>query len=392
MEKSVLNKDAVSREEIRNYAKTIADEFRSEAKSQEDKRLLVLDMLGKDRMLRRLDLAEEDLGELSEEEVESALQPIRKALVEELAGHLDPEEFGLISRDIRNMHLEVGEIRQDVPTQTRDEAGEMTSSNRNRIMELLRSGSREDEVFRSSEMYDSADAETKERLAEAHALLAQAQEEEKQKTGEYFPGVARELEFDADSGESVVEKMDLKEMNDLVLTTEEERVGPKEADKLLRFFSEATDAARWLEDHGLMLEDIKLANIGLVTDKDGKERAIFHDLDGLHPIGTKDRLGMFAGEEFDPPEFGEKEREDLPATSAKEMVYQLGVSLTYTIVLKKQTFSEHIPRESYQRLLELAAKMAEPNPDDRPELAECKRQIDEIAGEIGLEGLEAAAA
>jgi serine/threonine protein kinase len=183
----------------------------------------------------------------------------------------------------------------------------------------------------------------------------------------------------------VVEELNMRDLNDLIMSRESAS-GPREVSKILSIFSDVATAARWLEDHGLMLEDIKPANIGLAKDTEGRERVLFHDLDGLHPIGVTDRLFTYSGDEFAPPEFAGGA---IPATGAKEMVYQLGVSLVFTVRLEMTNFSNNMSRESYIDLLTLAEDMVQENPDDRPDLAECKRRFDEINSSMGLEALAA---
>ncbi|MFH1287056.1 MAG: hypothetical protein ABII02_04915 [Candidatus Magasanikbacteria bacterium] len=387
LEKSVLNKDAVSREEIRNYAKMIAEEFKSEALGKEEKRLLALDMLGKDRMLRRLDTSQVDLSGLSEEEMESALKPIREALLEELSNHLESDEFALIKRDIANSKLETGEQHLEQTRKLDDKKGPM---NANRIAELLRPKSKRnrEQVYRTGVLYEDAKIETKQAITHAHEILAHAQEQEKENNGHYFSGVIQEERFDPISGESVVRKIEMSDMSDLIMNEAENGPGPQEASHILKLFSDAIEACAWLEEKGLMLEDIKPANIGLTEDARGNKRVIFHDLDGLHPIGTKDRLATYSGGGFEPPEF---ENREMPITSAKKMVFQLGVSMLYTFRLKKQSFSEHVPRDTYIKILDLVQEMVERRRHQRPDLKQCKSQIDALIEEIGIEGLQLAA-
>ena len=108
---------------------------------------------------------------------------------------------------------------------------------------------------------------------------------------------------------------------------EKSAVSPRETLSILR---DCLNGALFLEDHGLVLQDIKLENLGYVTQdsrgrliQGGKKVGVLFDLEGIYPIGADlhDRYFTWL---YVPPELHIK---PIPSVQSSEMVYQFGVCL-----------------------------------------------------------------
>lgn len=98
----------------------------------------------------------------------------------------------------------------------------------------------------------------------------------------------------------------------------------------LIILEDALDGGAYLARHNLVLEDIKLDNIGFIKDEKGT-RGVLHDLDGL--VTAEVAMGArLATPKYIPPEIRRAviEKKKIMATEA-EMVYQFGVILRLVV-------------------------------------------------------------
>ena len=180
-------------------------------------------------------------------------------------------------------------------------------------------------------------------------------------------------ELDLSGGKSIAEELKLKTVKELL------DEGNASDLKILKAIKDCLAGAIWLEKNGLVLQDISLHNLGLV-EKNGQERGILFDLDGLCLAGAEmeSRIGK---RPYMPPEAGIVA--GLTPVNSAEMVYQFGICLK-----EAANAMEDLPRNAWNNLEKLSTSMISfeeklRNPmQNRISLEEAKNKLDALIAEV----------
>jgi hypothetical protein len=136
-------------------------------------------------------------------------------------------------------------------------------------------------------------------------------------------------QYDAVHKKALVEKLNLAPLHNVIYRSSLEEV--------LTMICDGMKGAEFLKDHGLVLQDISIDNIGVLTDKDGKKRGVLFDLEGIY-IANEERTDRFGktnktadgttlpSPNYFAPEIRYTARKPIPL-SPMEMVYQFGMCL-----------------------------------------------------------------
>ena len=351
LEHQMVHSDVISQADITKYADYIIDNLKLlKSKSDQEKQTFVVDALSEDKILRQVEVVEAKLaGHLDHEEAQSALRQVRKALVERLKGKLD-----------ENIYLNI----TDLVNRTEDRV--------NIISKVVGVASGKEEIYKDQELLIK---EHKDDTAEAIALFKKLAP---------HPNIVNIKEYDEISQRTIYEKLNLQPLHENL------KVRPRNRQKFvvsLKVVKDCLVGAQYLADNGLVLQDIKLSNLGLVTDEETTKGVLF-DLEGLLKEGTKMSTRMYGGIMYLPPEILENKEEGIKPS---EMVYQFGNCLEEILdyyekekIFKSadEKISESADGVTAKKLDALAEKMREQNPEKRPSLSEAKNELEEIIGKL----------
>jgi hypothetical protein len=143
----------------------------------------------------------------------------------------------------------------------------------------------------------------------------------------------------------------------------------------LKVVKDCVDGARYLVDNGLVLQDIKLSNLGLERQGENIKGALF-DLEGLFKIGAKMDSRITGGFKYLPPEIWQPEGARIMPS---EMVYQFGVCLKDILTIyEEQRGLKILDQGITEKLKVLIQKMTEKDPRKRIGLSETKTELDTL--------------
>ncbi len=269
----------IPREDIRAYAQRIADMYQEQSQGKEGYKMII-DALNTQSVIEQIMSTEEYrtyLDELSVKEIQEAVDGLRKAVIHELSNLLEPDVFAFLLEKIK-LPWEAGASRVD----------------------LIQGRSEEVQILRRNELPTSP--ERTDALKRYTALPP-------------HPCLLPIKEFGAGGMAVMVDKLDLVTLGDVLAGKSHEKFSPSE---LLQVILGSASGLLYLEQHGLMLQDICPDNVGVNRKT---RRAVMFDLDGLFPLGVESKQRLMK-REYIPPELFNTQR--VPITDAEEMVYQLG--------------------------------------------------------------------
>lgn len=348
----VLGKEKFTQEEVRAYVQDILmyldvmdmfdQEFYADEKGRnEQKRLLILDALRPDTMFNILSNLPKAPAGLSQQEIESWVAPVRQAIVQELEKYLSGDEFLLVSAPLNAWR---------------------TKENKVPLVKSVKSPADTTLVHREMRHMES---DLRGYVIEACQHLMSVSEKNSH--------VVRIISCDSKTGDMVVEHRNIIDLEKLAIAldkkedlSEKEKIA--ETWKLLQVVNDCLDGAAYLERNGLVLQDIKPGNLGMIVEEslDGHSGILF-DVDGLIKKGAirSTRLGT---DEYVPP--------GLTGTvSGKEMSYQFGCVLDALYLSSKNFF---IPEEKRGAFTELTNDLTDNDPSQRISVAEAEQRLTEI--------------
>lgn len=139
---------------------------------------------------------------------------------------------------------------------------------------------------------------------------------------------------------------------------------------LLRLLCDGASGAEFLAKNGLVLEDLKLENIAKDLDRD---IGVLFDLDFIVEIGKRRKIYPVVSKSYCPPEWTEISGSVI-VPSEKEMVYELGVALKNILLSPRieLAFSELGP------LTGLVSGMVKKNPEKRLKISDSVHELKSI--------------
>ncbi len=351
VEDKFLQADSLSMADIKKYVKEIVahinelDELAyDEATRAERKRLLVFDTMQTKSILRGIErLTGEKVDEATGRDIEAAIQPIRRAIVEELSNMLDVDEFFILERQLNSRE------KYDPAT----------------MVSELRGPAGKRGVYRDVTHLDP-ESTLREDLIAAVGVLMHA--------GEKNAHVIPIASFDEKTGNIVTEHRPMKTLHEISIAlkrndslSEAQKVGVSRW--LLRVVLDGLDGASFLERHGLVMQDLKPENVAWMEDTATvmKGHGVLFDLDGLVIQGEM-RLGRYATPGFVPPEL--RAGAATPVT-AKEMSYQFGKILKQ--IAERKNFM--LPVEDMGNLARLIANLTAKSPEKRLSVGEAYTEL-----------------
>jgi len=298
------------------------------------------------------------LLQLSDEEIDNAIDNIRDALLKELEQHhdvFDGDTFFLLRRIITDAALRSPGVGLG-----------------NTVAEIHGTDTSK-KIYKQNAVYMR-----NEEYATAHDIAIRT-------LGSIPPNphIINIESFDTDSGEIIEEYKDAVSLRDLYQNMDVHD-GIAEFDDfidtkmLLDIIRDLLETCIFLRDHELMLQDIKSSNV--LVDKKTK-RMLFVDLDGLTPLNysLKSRI---CTEAYMPPElktnifeqmYDKRSMGSMP-TSEKEMVYQCGLIIEGICTHADKYLSSRIIR----KIKKCQQKMCKNNPHVRISLDEALRELSSV--------------
>lgn len=360
LEKKMIHSDVISHADVQAYADYIIGQLKTlKNSSEEEKESFVVDAFNEDN-IETMVWNERMKGNpllVDPKEVLSAIRRVRQAIVEELKGKID-EKIYFVIKDL---------IGDGSRTRVTGDAGR-----KNIINQVVAIESGKEKVFKEQELLLP---KHKDATAEAVALFKQL---------DPHPNIAGIKEYDPATQRIIYEKLNLQTLDEYF------REGNKNKEQLvagLKIVKDCLAGAQYLADNGLVLQDIKISNLGVVTEEDAIKGALF-DLEGLTKEGViiNGRMGP-PGKKWLPPEIRRATPEAIQDHGWKikqgEMVYQFGRCLQEILALYefKQVF-DLSDKNAIVKLESLVKKMMEKDPENRIGLAEAKNELEDIIANL----------
>ena len=184
------------------------------------------------------------------------------------------------------------------------------------------------------------------------------------------PHIIEVERYNPEQRKSTVKELDLKNISEILLSEEMDLSG------VLSIVKDCLDGAEYLEQNGLVLEDIAVPNLGSVSEG-GKTSGILFDLDGLYILGAKQETRI--GRKRYLPQWTSSE------VSSAEMVFQFGLCLREILnkfIFQNRSISEvdMVEEEIYALVSAMTVFNEESkNPfENRVSLTEAKNRLEKI--------------
>lgn len=373
LERTIATAEYVTQENIRAYVASLVSQYNDillatpESLLAKQKPLLLAEALSDEGIeamyytaIERL--AGEDpflISELSEEELQQAMDPIRRGII---------EEFRRQGVDVGDVYM----VRKEIQAGNRkylDTEGTERYKQRNRIFLVDRakdasSGVYHENIFRGEELHRQELRAAMDLLKKEFATMT----EKEKKYG--YPYVLDVHRYDPNTLATVVEVLDMKETLFEAMDSIQTK---KDLIRILDIWGDGVFGGNFLAENGLMLMDIKPKNIG-IHKTDGEEHGILFDLDGLY------RLGAPVHQPISSPEYEVPEKdEEVVIATEQQMTYQFGVMLKE--ILLEVSISMGLSdkdNETLRNLEDLAAAMSEQKPEKRLTIASALDQFEDM--------------
>ncbi len=340
LEKKMISSDAVSRTDIKKYADYIIGELKLlKNKSEQQKRSFVVNALSDNKILKKV-MGHVFKGDLDIDEAESAINRVRQALTEQLKGKLDEKTY-LIIREVGKENF------------TRD----------NFISKLVDTDSGNERIYKDQEAFDE---EHKRNIEEAFVLFNKL---------DPHPNVVGIKEYDPVTRRTIYENLNMQDLRAYLYSSDQTR---ENFLINLQVLKDCLSGAKYLADNDLVLQDIKLENLGLVIE-DGHKKGVLFDLEGLVKEGEKKESRMYSPG-YQPP-IGDLENKE--GIKSGEMVYQFGVCLQEILDLyEDEKMLKSADSTKAEKLESLSKKMREEDPDKRIGLLEVNNELEDIINKL----------
>lgn len=406
LEEKMTSSDVITGADIKAYAKFIAghlNELKNKNESGQQE-LFIIDALSDSSLLK---MVEDEVmsGQIDKNEAKSVIKRVRQALIDELKaiGMGIDEKIYLVIKDIvkkgvdsekpeeaREMELEgaTKETSERVATKpakpTRPKATDSVGSRDiiDIIVEEPSAPKQKDRTNIISDVIDVASGaevihKQQEPLKKGHKADTEAAIKLFNKLDPH-PNIVKILKYDKNLERIIYEKLNLQTLDKYLAS------GEKNIDKFvkcLEVVKDCIEGARYLAVNGLVLQDIKLDNLGL--EKQAEEvKGVLFDLEGLFKTDTKMHGRMTAKHlRYLPPEILQVKGKK--TIRPAEMVYQFGVCLQDILTLyEDRRVFKNTDKNAVKKLEILVKKMTEKNYLDRISLAEAKNELEDIVNEL----------
>jgi serine/threonine protein kinase len=143
---------------------------------------------------------------------------------------------------------------------------------------------------------------------------------------------------------------------------------------LLSIVWDCLDGADFLNENGLMMQDISLNNLGINIERGKPESGVLFDVEGLVPQNVR-RTQLVYAPEYIPPEWIGSNG-NIP-TSTKETTYQFGVCIKNIFQAKMPDFAREkaVPKSVLADLKNLLQLMFKKDPSERISVGEAKDRL-----------------
>ncbi len=375
LEDKMIKKDVISNADVKNYANYIIGKLKKiKSSNQDGQRSFVLDALNRERLFVNFYFHNgadslKDIDNLDKQALDSAFLRIRRALKEELKGKIDGKIYLVIDDVIKDMEESEDSVDYISSTDPLVEEIEIPVAPNPRRRNIISVVENIDNSVES--VYKDQQWKVPREQENAFSLYAQMAP---------HPNMAKIKEYDPENNTVIYEKINFKNFQDYGRKNDLSFYrNPKELANLLKVLDDCVEAALYLENNHLVLQDIKLSNIGIESDDKGVKGVLF-DLEGLVEEGVTLKSRMHTPG-YLPPEtkLDNAEVTNLTTVGPKEMVFQLGVCLqkitdyclsvnAREMLVLNKSFEARRKLGVIGDLDELVIKMKEVDPEHRKDL------------------------
>lgn len=345
LEKKIISSDVIFPGDIKNYAEYIIGQLNI-LKNSSEKKAFVVDALSDTKILKEVE-KETFNGNLDFAEAEDVIKRVRQALTDQLKGKID-EKIYLVIKNIKKVKASPISPRENI------------------INQLVDAESGREKIYKDQGYLGEEHARE---MPEAFALLNKLPP---------HPNIVSIKEYDSTNQRTIYEKLKMHSLKEYLGFSDRSR---KDFLVSLKILKDCLVGGVYLADNGLVLQDIKLDNLGLVTEE-GVSKGVLFDLEGLVKEGTQKGDRLYS-KGYRPPLKDLLNEEGV--IKAGEMVYQFGVCLQEIVKLyeNNQVF-EISDSKAAKKLEELSEKMREEDPEKRIGLAEAKTQLEDILAKFEI--------
>lgn len=257
LEKKLVDSDVISHAELQQYAQLIISHLKEiETANKNEQFSFVVDALSDKNILESFEKVSEgnDITTLSPVDIfilHKTVDRVKKALIEELKGKIDSVIYLFLVDLLSSKEGLVGE-----------------ESNISIIFDV-NNGSQK--ILKDQQ---SLGKEYREEIAIAHKDLLKLSP---------HPNIARMLEYDEQNHRAVYEKRSFVPLDKFL---KDQSLGKKKIIPALTVLRDCIGAALYLDNHGLVVQDIHPSNLGVEQDGQ-KTKGVLFDLEGLVRKGTE---------------------------------------------------------------------------------------------------------
>ncbi|EKD43675.1 MAG: hypothetical protein ACD_72C00176G0002 [uncultured bacterium] len=363
LERQFTHGDFVKREDVKAYAKAIADEL-NKIDDADQQHALVLDLLNDVKILETfnnklrqycpelLDQNQENEKEISELKrmMEYFVRSIRKQIIEELGAYVSPKLIFFIINAVKE-----GKLAQNMIVTNNDQ----------------------EQLFLKK--YSFFNEKNQPIFRKNLSILKKAFDNSDEKS----PFVVQPIVVGASSKNPVlmVPKKDITTIEDYI----EKNKTNVSIRKILLTVVDCLKGAKFLSQSGLTLTDISMTrNIGFDNETDG---GLIYDLDGLmqvgHPVTYLIAPGAHMGfTDHVPPEYRDRiiKGDITIKADGRSMIWEIAKALEW-IYREINSHGGKLGRLFYEKINSLADKMMSEKPEDRPDFDTCIAELTKIIEE-----------
>lgn len=359
--KFVNSEKGITKEIMDEYVKHLLDVINKgiDKTHKADKRIYILDTLREDRLIQMFciynDLENIGAGNyynsktgdyVSFQEIKKTIGVIRKAIIKKLADHMDPDDYYLILKDIRDPDTTNSDTTEEinpifvVEGQKKDDTTPLKVYRGNKIPNKG-----------TPSMRTAFEKLTKIPLHENVLNIHNQDTETLHTITEYLPK--------------------LKNINELVLRIK----NIYDVKKILMIIDDNIKGAINLIQNDIVIMDICPINIGYI-EEENKTKGVLFDLEACAMVNTKTK--RFAHDRYFPPEYTKADSDDYRERlniTEKEPVYQFGkvISIINSILIPDELKSDY-----KRKINELCDSTLEMDPKKRPTLAKLHAKLEQI--------------
>ncbi|TSC85060.1 MAG: hypothetical protein G01um101413_444 [Parcubacteria group bacterium Gr01-1014_13] len=347
LEKKMVSSDVISQADVKKYADYIIDELKL-LKNSSEKKAFVIDALSDTKILNEAEVKKEIFkGNLDFDEAEGVIKRVRQALIEQLKGKID-EKIYLVIKNIKKVKASPSSGRENI------------------INQLIDTDSGREKIYKNQGHLGEEHARE---MPEAFAVLNKLPP---------HPNVVSIKDYDPTNQRTIYEKLKMHSLKEFLGFSDRSR---KDFLISLKILKDCLVGGVYLAENGLVLQDIKLDNLGLVMEEKSAKGVLF-DLEGLVKEGTQKGDRLYS-KGYRPPLKDLLNEEGV--IKAGEMVYQFGVCLQEILKLYEDNPAFEISdSKAAKKLEDLSKKMIEPDPENRIGLPEAKAELEAIVSKFEI--------